>query len=186
VLAGGHGVRLRALTRHLYGEERPKQYAVLVGTRSLLRQTLDRVVLAIPWERILVVTLRDHASYFGAEFTGGRAPQLLVQPEDRGTAAAILLAAHRIRAWDPEAVVVMFPSDHFILEETVFMAHVASVAAGIGQEPGWIVLFGAQPTEPETEYGWIEPGEPLGETAAGSLRRVRRFWEKPPAETARA
>jgi mannose-1-phosphate guanylyltransferase len=174
------------LTRYLYGEDRPKQYAVLVGTRSLLRQTLDRVVLEIPRACTLIVTLRDHADYFTAEFAGAPMPRLLVQPDDRGTAAAILLAAHRIHAWDPEAIVVMFPSDHFILEEAVFMDHVASVAAAVSREPRWIVLFGAQPTEPETEYGWIEPGESLGETAAGPLHRVRRFWEKPSVETARA
>ncbi len=186
VLAGGHGVRLRALTRHLYGEDRPKQYAVLVGNRSLLRQTLDRVALEIPGNRTLVVTLREHADYFAAEFSGASAPRLLVQPEDRGTAAAILLAVHRIHAWDPEAMVVTFPSDHFVLGEAVFMDHVASVAAAISKAPAWIVLLGARPTEPEPQYGWIEPGAPLGETAAGPLHRVRRFWEKPSLERARA
>ncbi len=186
VLAGGHGLRLRALTRHLYGDDRPKQYAALVGNRSLLRQTLDRVALEIPRERTLIVTLRGHADYFAAEFAGGPVPQLLVQPEDRGTAAAILLAVHRIQAWDPGAVVVTFPCDHFILEEGVFMDHVARVAAAAGREPRWIVLFGAHPTEPETEYGWIEPGESVGETSAGPLHEVRRFWEKPSIETAHA
>ena len=60
VLAGGEGVRLRSLTRRLYGDDRPKQYAALVGARSLLRQTLDRVSLLIPPERTVVVTLASH------------------------------------------------------------------------------------------------------------------------------
>lgn len=184
VLAGGEGVRLRALTRHLYGEDRPKQYAALFGSRSLLRQTLDRVALAIPPERTVVVTLRSHARYIAAEFARSPFPRVLVQPENRGTAAGVLFPAHWIHWRDPEAIVAVFPSDHFILEETMFMDHVAEVVTWV-QRPEWIVLFGAQPTEPETEYGWIEPGEVLDWTAAGPICQVQRFREKPSAERAR-
>lgn len=68
VLAGGNGVRLQPLTRRLYGEDRPKQYAALVGSRSLLRQTLDRVGLLIPTDRTLVVSQRHHVRYVTEEF----------------------------------------------------------------------------------------------------------------------
>ena len=185
VLAGGQGTRLRALTRHLYGQERPKQFAVLAGSRSMLRQTLDRVRLQISLERTLLVSLRDQSKYLEAEFAGSPTPRMLMQPQDRGTAPAILLAAHRIHRWDPEATVAVFPSDHFILDEKTFMNHVVDVASAVGGQPRRIVLLGAQPTGPETEYGWIEPGEPLGRTKLGPLLGVRRFWEKPSAETAR-
>ena len=185
VLAGGKGTRLRALTRHLYGEERPKQYAALVGSRSLLRQTLDRVALRVPLERTLLVSLRDQAKYIEVEFAGSPTPRVLMQPQDRGTAPAILLAAHRIHWWDPEATIAVFPSDHFILDESAFMDDVLSVASAARRHPERIVLLGAQPTAPETEYGWIEPREPLGRTKTGPLLGVRRFWEKPSAETAR-
>lgn len=185
VLAGGRGTRLRALTRHLYGEDRPKQFAVLAGSRSMLRQTLDRVSLRISPERTLLVSLRDQARYLEAEFASSPTPRVLMQPEDRGTASAIFLAAHRIHWWDPEATVAVFPSDHFILDETTFMSHVVDVASAVGRHPQRIVLLGAQPTGPETEYGWIEPGEPLGRTKLGPLFGVRRFWEKPSEETTR-
>lgn len=186
VLAGGQGVRLRPLTRHLHGEDRPKQFAVVVGGRSLLQQTLKRIGLRIPRERTLVVALREHAGYLASEFAGAPAPRLLVQPADRGTAAAILLAAHRVSWWDAEATIALFPSDHFIVEEAAFMDHVTDICAAVDRHPGWIALLGARPTDPETEYGWIEPGALLGRTAAGPVYRVRRFWEKPTRETARA
>lgn len=186
VLAGGDGTRLRALTRRLYGDGRPKQYAALVGARSLLRQTLDRVALAVPPERTVVVTAWNHAKYIAEEFGRSSAPRVLLQPMNRGTAAGILFPAHWVQRRDPAATVAVFPSDHFILEERAFMEHVAEVAAAVTRHPGWIVVLGAQPTEPETEYGWIEPGDPLAWSAGAPYYRARRFWEKPSAETARA
>ena len=185
VLAGGEGVRLRPLTRRLCGDERPKQYAALVGSRSLLRHTLDRVALVIPPERTVVATLRSHNGYVAAEFGGAAYPWVLAQPEDRGTAAGVLYPAHWVARRDPAATVAVFPSDHFVLEESVFMVHVAQVAALVGRHPDWIVLLGAEPGEPETEYGWIESGEPVEWMATGPVCRVRRFWEKPSAEAAR-
>ena len=185
ILAGGHDVRLRPLTRQLHGDDRPKQFAVIVGGQSLLQRTLTRVGRRIPRERTLVVSLLEHVHYLVSDLAGTPFPRLLMQPTDRGTAAAILLAAHRISWWDPDATIAVFPCDHFVSEETVFMDHVAGVVAAVEERPGWTLLLGAHPTGPETEYGWIEPGEPLGDTVAGPLYRVRRFWEKPTLETAR-
>src|SRR6266481_10176226 len=68
VLAGGKGVRLKGLTRHVYGEDRPKQYAALTGGKSLLRQTLERVSVRIPSRRTVVVTMAGQESYLAAEF----------------------------------------------------------------------------------------------------------------------
>lgn len=186
VLAGGEGLRLRPLTRHLHGEDRPKQYAHVVGSQSLLRQTLDRVALLAPPERMVVVTLASHARYVENDLRGSPRPLVLAQPVDRGTAAGVLLPAHWIHARDPEATLVVFPSDHFVLEEAAFMAHVAEVARFVRRHREWMVLLGAQPTEPDTEYGWIEPGARVGWTARGPLYRICRFREKPSKEAAGA
>jgi mannose-1-phosphate guanylyltransferase len=184
VLAGGEGVRLRSLVRQVCGDERPKQFVRLLGTRTLLRQTLDRVGLLVPPERTVVVTQQSHARYLTGEFGERPSPILLNQPDNRGTAAAVLFAALWIEARDPRATVVYFPSDHFILEEAAFMAHVADVAAFVERQPRWMVLFGAQASEPEIEYGWIEPGERVDWTGQGPVHRIRRFWEKPSREVA--
>ena len=186
VLAGGQGTRLRPLVRRMLGEERPEQVTALIDGRSMLRQTLDRSALAVPSERTVVVSLREQARYLAEELGARPAPRLLLQPEDRGTAAGILLPAHWIARRDPGATVVVLPSDHRVREARAFMDCVEEAAAFVGRHPGWIVLLGAPPTEPETEYGWIEPGDAAGWTARGPVRRVRRFVEKPPADVARA
>jgi len=85
VLAGGEGVRLRPLVRQAIGDDRPKQYAPLLGPVSLLRQTLDRVTLLIPAQHIVVVSLPHHARYLASELAGLPGPSVLFQPHDRGT-----------------------------------------------------------------------------------------------------
>lgn len=186
VLAGGQGVRLRPLARLVCGDDRPKQYVPLLGSRTLLGQTLDRVRLAVPTARTAVVTVQGHAAYVAPECSGPRGPRVLVQPDNRGTAAGILFPAHWISWRDPDATVAVFPSDHFVLEEAAFMAHVASVARWVERHPDQIVLLGAAASGPEVEYGWIEGGEAVGRTEGGVIYRVLRFWEKPSVEGARA
>jgi mannose-1-phosphate guanylyltransferase len=186
VLAGGQGLRLRALTRRVCGDERPKQFAPLLGSRSLLRATLDRAGLAIPSARTVVVAHASHAGYLADERARGPLPRLLVQPADRGTAAAILLAAHWVSWRDPEATIALFPSDHFVGSEREFMDRVLGVAAFVQAHPGWMVLLGAAPGGPETEYGWIEPGAAVGEVIGEPVHRVLRFVEKPARDEAEA
>jgi mannose-1-phosphate guanylyltransferase len=179
VLAGGEGVRLRPLVRRMLGEERPKQFVKLLGPCSLLRQTLDRAALGISPDRTVVVTVRRHTDYVAEEFTGAaQPPYVLAQPEDRGTAAAILYAAQWIAWRDPAATIAVFPSGHFILGEATFMAHVQEVAGALERHPDRVVLLGGQPTSPEGECGWIEPGSPL-DGDEGVVSAVRQFWEKP-------
>ena len=78
-----------------------------------------------------------------------------------------------------DATVVVYPSDHFVLEEAAFVAHVAEVVAFVDRQRDGIVLLGARATAPDTEYGWIEPGDAVGATSSGPICRVARFREKP-------
>ena len=180
VLAGGKGTRLAGLTRRLHGEDRPKQYAVLTGRKSLLRQTLDRVSLLIPPQRTVVVTMAGQGSYMRSELRDqSPKPQVLEQPKDRGTAAAVMLAAHRVLAQDPDAVLMVLPSDHFVGDDEVFMTHIAEVAEFLEHRPERIVVLGAEPSEPETDHGWIELGEPEPRSGRSQMYRVLSLSEKP-------
>ena len=179
VLAGGEGVRLRPLVRRMLGEDRPKQFVKLLGPRSLLRQTLDRAALGISPERTVVVTVRQHLGYIAEEFEGAaQPPYVLVQPADRGTAAAILYAAQWIAWRDPAATVVGPPVRS--LHPGRGHLHGPRPAGGRGARPAPRprALLGGQPTSPEREYGWIEPGAPI-DGDNGVVSRVRQFWEKP-------
>ncbi|HWN91892.1 MAG TPA: sugar phosphate nucleotidyltransferase, partial [Verrucomicrobiae bacterium] len=153
---------------------------VLTGSKSLLRQTLDRVSRLVPRQQIAVVTMAGHSAYVTAELKHETpTPHVIEQPRDRGTAAAVLLAAHWILARDPAAMMVVLPSDHFVGEDEAFMGHVGDALGFLDRQGDRIVLLGAQPTEPETDYGWIELGEPLPGSGPSQLYRVRHFREKP-------
>jgi mannose-1-phosphate guanylyltransferase len=187
ILAGGEGVRLRPLIRHLYNEDLPKQYAVLMGDRSLLGQTLDRVARLVPPQRILVVTMASHLRYLDRDLRLSQdGPHVLAQPQDRGTAAAILSAAHWIEARDPAAAMMIFPSDHFVADEPGFARHAAIMTRFVEQQADWLVLLGICPTGPEPDFGWIQPGERMAAAEVAPIFRIRRFVEKPSVEMARA
>ena len=184
VLAGGEGIRLRSVTLGIVGDDRPKQYVPLMGGDSLLRQTLMRAARLSPTERTVVVSHERHACWLAAEFAAKQSPKVLLQPENKDTAAGVMLPVYWIAARDPEATVVVFPSDHFVLEEAAFVAHLAEVVAFVDRQRERVVLLGARATEPDTEYGWIEPGEAVGTTTAGPISRVACFREKPTREAA--
>jgi mannose-1-phosphate guanylyltransferase len=185
VLAGGDGLRLRSLVRVLCGDDRPKQFAPLVGGSSLLHQTMDRVAQLVPPRRTVVSATQGHGEFLAAEPVHPRI-KVLHQPINRGTAAGVLYPVHWIRRIDPTAVIVSFPSDHFVLDGGIFMAHVGRVAAWVAQNPSWMVLVGARPTSADPGYGWIERAETLSSRGSETIWRVRRFVEKPTAEQARA
>jgi mannose-1-phosphate guanylyltransferase len=179
VLSGGEGGPLRPFIRRVLGLDRPTQYVPLLGPRSPLGQTLDRLALAVSVDRTVVSTVRSHTAYIAEAFQGCAAPPyVLVQPEDRGTAAGALYPAHWIGRRDPEATVVIVPSDHFIVGEATLMAQVLDAVRALERHPGRIVLLGAPANAPEGDDGWIEPDAPLDD--GGLLSTVRRLWPRPP------
>jgi mannose-1-phosphate guanylyltransferase len=179
VLAGGDGTRLQSMTRAITGDNRPKQFVPVIGGSTLLNQTRRRVALSIEPSRTMIVVTQKHRRFYeplAAEITPGL---LLEQPANKGTAPAILYALLRVAARSPQAVVALFPSDHFFADDEQFMSHI-DVALDVAQvQPETVMLLGITPTAPETEYGWIEPQPSILATAQRSVTRVRKFWEKP-------
>ena len=185
ILAGGEGTRLRSMTREIAGDDRPKQFCPIVGGRTLLEQTRQRVGLSFDSNRTLLVVTRSHERFY--ESLSDTVPKdlLLEQPENRGTAAAILYALFRIAAHSPQAVVAFFPSDHHFSDDQAFMSHVDLAFEAARMRPETVVLLGITPSGAEVEYGWIEPHESILSSMPRSITRVQRFWEKPAADVAR-
>lgn len=179
ILAGGDGTRLQSMTRAITGDDRPKQFVPVIGGTTLLDQTRRRIALSIKRERTLIVVTRKHRRFY-KPLAEEISPGLLVeQPHNKGTAPAIVYALLRIAAKSPQAIVAMFPSDHFFADDEEFMSHVDAAVTAVRAQPEAVTLLGITPTAPETEYGWIEPQPSILSHAEKSITRVSRFWEKP-------
>ena len=182
ILAGGDGRRLSEVTRRITGDTTPKQFCPLIGSTSLVEQTCLRVSLAIDEDRILAVVTRAHERHYRDLLKEILPENLVIQPENRGTAPAILYALLRLSKAAPDACVAVFPSDHFVSDDREFMRHVDLAFDAVGSRPEMTALLGITPHAAEPGYGWIEPGELVFRRAP--LFRVRRFWEKPRSDVA--
>jgi len=179
ILAGGDGKRLLPLTRRIAGDDRPNQFCAVLDNETLLHQTQRRVSrLVQPWRTLLVLT-SQHEPFFADEVAGLPSSRLLIQPSNQGTAPAILYSLMRLREMDPKALVAFFPSDHHFSDDEAFVGHIDSAYAVAASQSDVVILLGIPPETPEVEYGWIEPGVPLGHPVPESVTRVSRFWEKP-------
>ena len=179
ILAGGEGLRLRPLTRSISGDDRPKQFCVVVGTDTLLSDTRRRAALIAPANRTLVVVTKRHERFYRPLLADMREPSVVVQPESRGTGLAVLYALFRIAKSAPDDLVAFLPSDHFVSNNQVFMAHVDQAFEGCRRQTDLVTLLGITADCAELGYGWIEPGHPVAGFHSADFRRVRQFWEKP-------
>jgi mannose-1-phosphate guanylyltransferase len=177
ILAGGDGTRLKSLTRKIAGDERPKQFCPVLGKRSLLEETQRRAALQIAPERTLYLVNQLHENYYTPILSTEPASNLIVQPNNRGTAPAILYSLLRIASVDSNALVAFLPSDHYVSDNEKFMAHMRLALDTARYRRDLVILLGLEPDSPETGYGWIEPAEAIHGTSR--VFGVTRFWEKP-------
>ncbi len=179
VLAGGNGERVGAFTYRWMGKPIPKQYCAFVGTRSMLQHTLARADSLGRQDHQLTVIAGSHRHEAQSQLADRPPGTIIVQPENRDTLPGIFLPLARIHAYDPNATVVIYPSDHFIYPEESFSEVIANAVQAAEELPDTLVLVGVPASRLETEYGWITPGAQIWRTGAYSVRSVQQFIEKP-------
>ena len=178
ILAGGRGTRFWPRSR----KRSAKQVLNVVGERSLIQATVDRLSPVIPPERLWVLTNDHLRNTIVEQLPEIPAKQILAEPAQRNTAPAIGLAASVLQSIDREAVMGVFPSDHVIGKTAVYRSVLKGALKAAGN--GHLVVAGIQPRWPETGYGYIEFPRGCAADAAQALA-VRRFHEKPAIAKAR-
>ena len=185
ILAGGEGERLRPFVQRWLGRHKPKQYCTFIGNRSMFQHTLDRAdLLSAPDHRVTVIA-KSHRQEALAQLADRNTGKIVVQPANRDTADGVFLALAHVRACDPQATVVVYPSDHFVYPEERFVKVVEAAVRAADLLNDHLVLLAVAPDRIEPEYGWIQPGLQLGCIGKHGLHKVDVFVEKPAAALAR-
>lgn len=178
IMAGGIGSRFWPMSR----SSRPKQFHDILGTgRTLLQMTFDRLSRISGPERIFVVTNRDYVDLVEEQLPEIPKDRILGEPLRKNTAPCVAYAAHRIHSKDPDASLVIAPSDHLITKEDAFV-RTLDKALSRAEEGEQLVTLGIKPTRPDTGYGYIhfedrDSGDP-------DIKKVAAFTEKPDKDTA--
>jgi mannose-1-phosphate guanylyltransferase len=182
ILAAGEGTRLSSLTTTASGLSVPKQYCSLRGGASLLEETLARGEAVTPRHRVLAVVAERHRRWWAGPLSSLPPENVIVQPENKGTAAGLLLPLLHIVARDPAATVLVLPSDHFVHDEPGLALTLRRATRLGAEDRRYVYLLGLQPDDADPELGYIVPGRQTGLAAAP----VHRFVEKPAIELARS
>ena len=180
VLAAGEGTRLSSLTRDRDGNVVPKQFCSLNGSVSLLHQTLARAATVVSRERVTVVVSPAHVQFWKPALRDVVPENIIVQPLNRGTAVGILLPTLNILARDPEACILILPSDHHVADESILENAMRQTIDDIRHHLAGVALLGIEAHETDPELGYIIPRV----SRQTRLRSVQRFVEKPPTEEA--
>ncbi len=178
IMAGGGGTRLWPISR----KDSPKQLLPLLGQETLFQSTVHRLENLFPPERILVVTVAEQAQQMQVQVPEIPIENYLIEPEPRGTASVVGLAAAVLKKRDPQATMAILTSDHFIRNRDLFR-YLIRTAFDVAST-GYLVTLGITPTSPSTGYGYIEQGDSLDGDYKYPVYKVKRFREKPDQETA--
>lgn len=177
IMAGGIGSRFWPVST----EEFPKQFHDLLGTgQTLLQKTFSRINKIIPTENILILTNSRYKSLVLEQLPQLSENQLVLEPAMRNTAPCILLSALKIQKQNPDALMLIAPSDHWIEDESAFRKNIETAFENC-QNNDALMTLGIQPTFPNTGYGYIE----YDKNTLSEIKKVNQFREKPDYETAK-
>ncbi len=181
IMAGGKGTRFWPRSRNRL----PKHLLDICSEKTIIQETVARILPLTPPEKILVVTGAAHAEELIAQLPEIPRENIIIEPVGRNTAPCIGLAALVVRRRSGDDVMAVLPSDHRIGDEETFR-RVLSAAADMAATGEHLVTVGIKPTGPETGYGYIEQGQPVARKGGVEIFRVRSLREKPDLETAKA
>lgn len=177
LMAGGVGSRFWPVSTTQF----PKQFHDMLGTgETLIQKTFSRLAKLIPQENILILTNEAYTDIVLEQLPQVKKEQLLAEPAMRNTAPCILYASLKIRKLNPNAVMVVAPSDHWIEDEDTFIDNLEALFI-CAKKDNVLLTLGIKPTFPNTGYGYIE-FDPAGES---NIKKVSRFVEKPDYEKAK-
>ncbi len=181
IMAGGLGSRFWPVGRN----EKPKQFLDMLGTgRTFIQQTFDRFAKVIPTDNILVVTSAQYKELVEQQLPLIKKEHVLLEPYRRNTAPCIAYATYKLLKKNPNASVVVTPSDHLITNESVFAETVLS-ALNYASKNDVLITLGVKPNRPETSYGYIQANKSSHLSINGNLAyNVKTFTEKPTADLA--
>jgi len=179
ILGGGDGKRLQPLTSRIAGDSRPKQFCPIFEGETLLDRTRRRVDLLVRPDRQVIAVTRTHELYYRRLFKELAPSCLVVQPANRGTGPGILYPLLRIMELAGNVPLAIFPSDHYVSDDRLFMDHVRDAWAVVQSRPEALVLLGIEAARAETDYGWIQPAAVPLPVDGPTVFPICGFWEKP-------
>ncbi len=180
IMAGGRGERFWPLST----EFSPKPFIGLIGQKTFIELTVERARRIVPIERIFVVLGKEHVPVARTCLPGLPQGNFIVEPVGRDTAPCVALAASIVKAKDPDAVMVILPSDHFVPDEKKFTALIKK-AIKVARGRNDLITIGITPDRPETGYGYIKRGKPVTLPHGPDCFEVDRYVEKPNITRAR-
>lgn len=182
IMAGGVGERFWPMSRRT----RPKQFIDILGTgKTLIRETYERFLNVCNRENIYIVTNQNYEQLVLDQIPSLDPEMVICEPTRKNTAPCIAYAAYKIHALNPQARIVVAPSDHIILKEAAFSGIIKSALKAAAQHD-WLFTLGITPHRPDTGYGYIQFMEDSSYPDDPSLKKVKTFTEKPDLEMARS
>lgn len=177
IMAGGKGTRFWPLST----EEKPKQFLNLVGEKTMIQMTVDRMLPIIPMERIFICTGEKYIDLVKEQLPDLPEKNIIVEPEGRNTAPCITLSALVIDRYYKDSTMVVLPSDHLIKNEKEFRNIIIKGSRFLEDNKDGILTLGMRPDRPETGYGYINYGDDI----EFGIKEVNKFVEKPNLELAK-